>query len=434
MIRLVTFAAIIGCAAALGAAPSSQPAPDRVETLIAKLSGGTPSLRRQARDELVQIGRDAVPQLQAAAKSAADPETRSASEVVLKRIAAHDEFGPTLITLHARGSGPEIFQALGKQAGVRFAPRSPDTWPRDKPLPTISVDFDRLPFWEAVLRAGTQCGVRPTGESDPDADGRTSPGEIQLERVDPQSPRDSVGFASGPFYVYGKAFAVPQAKNRWSFRMFAITEPKLRPVFWSVPNVSAIDDKGNALTMLNMDAVAPMWGRTPGASVEFATTPGASRIARFNADTQVLTAVAMQKLELRDLAKARGTVWLWNGVRIEIEDFEQMKDGAYRLMLNLARGNLDEAHFQECYYIIESVPTQLLDANGTPLQRDAMSMSLLQMNGAPADHIRVFQTYIRHSPRDQDSKPGPASRLVWELPTQMHAYDVRVVLKDLPAT
>lgn len=432
MIRLVALLGIVCCAAALEAAPASQPAADRVETLISNLSGGTPSQRRQARDELVQIGRDAVPQLQAAAHGAPDPETRSAAEVVLRRIAAHDEFGPTLITLHARGTGPEIFQAIGKQAGVRFAPRTPNTWPRDKPMLTISVDFDRLPFWEALLRAGEQCGVRPTGESDRDADRRASSGEIQLERVEPQSPPDTVGFASGPFYVYGKAFAVPQAKNRWSFRMFAMAEPKLRPVFWSVPNVSAIDDKGNALTMLNMDAVAPMWGRTPGASVEFATAPGASRIARFNADTQVLTAVAMQKLELRDLAKARGTVWLWNGVRIEIEDFEQMKDGAYRLMLNLARGNLDESHFQECYYVIESVPTQLLDANGTPLQRDAMSMSLLQMNGAPADHIRVFQTYIRQAPRDQDPKPGPASRLLWELPTQMHAYALPVVLKDLP--
>jgi hypothetical protein len=439
VIRALALLTIVCCAATLRAAPASQPAADRVAALIGKLAGGTPSQRRQARDELVQIGRGAVPQLQAAAQSAGDPETRSAAEVILKRIAAHDEFGPTLITLHVRGTGPEIFDAIAKQAGIRFEPRANDTWPKDKPLPSISVDFDRIPFWEAVARAGEQCGVRPTGEyrhsklDDPNVEAGVEiiPGEIQLERIDAQSGRNSAATFSGPFYVYGKASAAPHAKNRLSFRMFAIAEPKLRPVFWSVPSVKATDDKGKALTMLSMDAIVPMWGRTPEVGIEFATAGPASRIAEFRADTQVLVAASTQKLEVGDLAKAKGTVWLWNGIRIEIEGFELMKDGAYRLMLNLTRGNLDEAHFQECYYVIQSVPTQLVDASDRPLLRDASSMSLPQMNGAPADHIRVFQTFIRDTLRDADPKPGPPIRLVWELPTQLHSYDVPVALKDL---
>lgn len=440
MTRALALLAIVCCTAIAEAAPASQPAVDRVDALIGKLAGGTASQRRQARDELVQIGRDAVPQLQAAARGAPDPETRSAAEVILKRIAAHDEFGPTLITLHARGTGPEIFDAIAKQAGVRIEPRANDTWPKDKPLPTISADFDRVPFWEAISRVCEQCGVRPTGEyrhsrlSDAsiEAGVEVVPGEIQLERIDPGPARNSAATFSGPFYVCGKAIKAAPGKNRCSFRMFAIAEPKLRPVFWSVPNVKATDDKQRPLTMHSMDAIVPMWGRTPEVAVEFATAGAASRIAEFRADTQVLVAASTQKFELADLAKAKGTVWLWNGIRIDIEGFELMKDGAYRLMLNLTRGNLDETHFQECYYVIQSVPTQLVDAEGKRLLRDASSMSLPQMNGAPADHIRVFQTFIRDTLRDADPKPGPPVRLVWELPTQLHSYDLPVVLKDMP--
>lgn len=430
MTRLLAVLAIACCSATTRAAPASQPAAERVQGLIEKLAGGTPSQRRQARDELAQIGPDAVPQLQAAAHSAPDPETRSAAEVVLRRIAEHGELGPTLITLHARGTGREIFDAIAKQAGVRFVPRTPQTWPPDQ-APTISVDFDRLSFWEAVQRAGEECRVRPTAGADSDSASPLVRGEIQLERIDPKAPPDRVGFASGPFYVYAKAFHTPRATNGWSFRMVALAEPKLRPVFWSIGNVNATDNNGNALRMLNMDAVVPLWGRTPEAAVEFATHPDASRIARLDVNTQILTAVDTQKFEQHDLNKARGTVWLWNGMRIEIESFDLMKDGAYRLMLNLARGGMDEAHFQECYYVVQAVPTQLFDAGGTPLLRDASSMSLLQVNGAPADHIRVLQTFIRDTQKDADPKPGPAFRLLWELPTRLHAYDLPVVLKDV---
>ena len=193
-----------------------------------------------------------------------------------------------------------------------------------------------------------------------------------------------------------------------------------------------IDDKGAEAKNARSDEVESMWGRTPEVSVDFTLSPGATRIAKFTAQTRIMTAAGTEKLQIPELDKASGTSWPWSGLRIDIEGFEELKDGSFRLMLNILRGGLDEAHFQECYYVVAAVPIQLLDRENRPLLQDAGSMSLLEMNGMPVDHIRVFRTFTRDTLFARDPKPGKPVKLVWELPNRLHAYDVPVVLTDIP--
>lgn len=421
------------------AAPATQPADASADALIRQLSSSSSSQRRHAREELARMGEAAVPRLEAAAKTAPDAQTRSDAAVVLRRIAEHNEFGPTPITLHAQGTGAELFARIAKQAGVRIEPYDLQTWPKDQPLAELSVDFDHAPFWEAVASLADRCGVRPSGAyrhspldaRDMDSGMRVVPGEIQLQRIDPRAPRQYVGAASGAFYVCAHAISDVRAADRWSIHLMAIAEPKLRPIFWSVLEPRVIDDRQREIKPLDLDGVQPMWGRTPLATVDFTAAPGTRSISRFTADSRVVVATATRKFEAPDLSKAAGTVWLWNGMRIDIEGFEELKDGSYRLMMNMVRGNMDEAHFEECYYIVQSIPTQLLDAAGRPLLQDAGSMSLLRMNGLPVDHIRVFRTFVREAEFEADPKPGNPTKLVWELPTRLHSYDVPVSLNDL---
>jgi hypothetical protein len=440
MIKLILALAIVGCTSLSAAVPATQPTGESVDTLIKQLGSGSSSERRRARDELVRLGEATLPHLQAAAQNATDSETRSGIEVVLKRLAERNEYGPTLITLHARGAGPELFDAIGKQSGVRFTPFDKDTWPVGQPDPAVSVDFDHTPFWDAVSMLAQRCGVRPTGEyrhsSLDAAEFESGPqviaGEVQLKRFDPQPPREYAGAASGAFYVYAHALTVPRARDRWALRMSAIAEPKLTPVFWSVIKTHVIDDKGVEAKNPQSTEVESMWGRTPEVSVDFTLSPGATRIAKFTAETRVMASAATEKLQIPELAKAAGTSWPWSGLRIDIEGFEELKDGSFRLMLNIIRGGLDEAHFQECYYVVASVPIQLLDRENRPLLQDAGSMSLLEMNGMPVDHIRVFRTFTRDTLFAKDPRPRKPVKLVWELPSRLHAYDVPVLLTDIP--
>ena len=440
MIRWILSVLLVACPTLSAAAPASQPADGAaIDSLIRQLSSGSSSERRRARDELVRLGESALPQLEAAARTATDSETRSGIEVVLKRISEHNEYGPTLVTLHARGTGPQLFDALGKQAGVRFAPYDKDAWPAGQ-LESFSADFEKAPLWDVIAAFSERAGVRPTGEyrhspidaADLEDGPQVVPGEIQLKRLDPRLPHGYAGSASGAFYVYARALTIPRAKNRWSLRMSAIAEPKLRPVFWSVIKAHVTDDKGVEAKDVRAEDVEGMWGRTPEVSVDFAMSPGATRIAKFTADTRVMTAAATEKLRIPELAKATGTSWPWSGLRIDIEGFEELKDGSFRLMLNIIRGGLDEAHFQECYYSVAAVPIQLLDEQNRPLLQDAGSMSLLEMNGMPVDHIRVFRTFTRDTLYSGDPKPGKPVKLEWELPTKLHAYNVPVVLTDIP--
>src|SRR5882672_12924879 len=70
---------------ALGAGPTTAPAPQEVDALIAQLGHDDFKIREDASGKLAKIGKPAIPSLRQATKNG-DPEVQSRAEMIIKRI------------------------------------------------------------------------------------------------------------------------------------------------------------------------------------------------------------------------------------------------------------------------------------------------------------------------------------------------------------
>lgn len=445
-------------------AEQSEPPPEAV-ALLRKLDHPEYAQREQAEKDLLALA-IAQPQLQewisGLARSEPSPEVRTRLASVVAKLKEHRLLGATMVTLHVKDVHPrELINELARQAGVRF-----EYWPQDPwegggaTGGKVSLDLERVAFWEAMGRVSETTGLRPM-EQQPGP-----PGAIVL------SPH-AEQFGVWPTHHYG-AFAVqlrrlhrdqnanvelgvgPDGKiagnsvysSTLALELRLLVEPKVR-LTGSVAQPSldeAIDEQG-------VNLIIPAEGRrfggrtgwsnpTSGWSVQTsfpldAKAASKSRsIARLRGRMEAEVATEIVKLEVKvsDLVDLRrlkpqepftlSKRYRAGPYEIELTTLRRSEDGSIHIDFTIIpqRGTPNE--LQEDWARMQSLGNalRLEDAAGREWASAGGGQS---WDGNAAQASRSFQ-------RSAGDNIGPPERFVWEVPAKVMMLSIPFEFTDIP--
>jgi hypothetical protein len=261
------------------------------QALVEQLGSPRYADRQSAAKALEQIGRQAVPALQAA-RDSRDMEIRTRAAVLLQKVEGALLTQPTLIWLDFKETPlSEVAASLSQRAGMKIS-LIPENLPRWKQERVNLQVPEPLPFWKAIDRLCVAASL----QSDLELRGFSTQGEPTLALTDRITRPVHPVFDHGPFRIslvglefqrhIGFAVASPPARGRFgsrpaplkdqappqpravtsvqcSVQLQVSAEPRLSLSQTGVPQLlEARDDRGNSL--LTPSAASPVIFRSAG--------------------------------------------------------------------------------------------------------------------------------------------------------------------------
>jgi hypothetical protein len=349
---------------------------------------------------------------------------------------------PAAITLHVRDMpARKLIDDLAKQAGAAIPVFPPDLLEQN-PLPPVTLDVDRQPFWTALEEIGRKTGLEPIASPD-----------------DPY-PRLLLGLAGGGFWQEPHAVGGPlvifaneiernhsvelrrstpgEFERRVTVNLTAFAEPGLR-ILSASPGVkvtAALDEAGHRLNPTPGDPEAPDFSpaSNPGnglyawnlAVVLDAPPAGARSIATLAGVTHVRVQTGSERVEIDAVMKQRNLTRTVAGVPFTIKSLKKV-DIEYLLQLSLRREKKREVEWQNLHGSIYNGRMALYDDKGRLVAGRATE------NGGDYGDRKIESTlrFVRE-PGVSDPKAGEPYKLVWLAPTQSKDLTVPFELVDLP--
>lgn len=349
---------------------------------------------------------------------------------------------PATVTVHVRDVPVrQALDQLAKQAGA-VLPLSPPELFDQNPLPPVTLEIDRQPFWVALEEFGRKTHLEPLASPD-----------------DPY-PRLVLGLGNGGFWAEPHAVGGPlvifanevernhsvelrrrspgEFERRITVGLTAFAEPGLR-VLSASPGVKvteAVDEAGRRLTPTAGDPEAPDFSpaSNPGnglytwnlAVVLDAPAAGAKSIAKLAGVTYVRIQTGSERLEIDDVMRQRNVTRTVAGVPFTVKSLKKV-DIEYLLQISLRREKAREVEWQNLHGSIYNGRMALYDAKGRLVAARANE------NGGDYGDRRIESTlrFVRE-PGISDPEAGEPYKLVWLAPTQSKDLPVPFELKDLP--
>jgi hypothetical protein len=430
-------------------APVSAEVAARVETLLQQLGHENWLVRQTAQDELVLLGAEARPRIEALLRETSDEEIRTRLEAALQQMEENRVTGTTLVTLHAAGLHPRtIFNELARQSHARFRTVPADLW-ESRQWPPLDCDAERQPFWTVMKDLCDRAGVAPAGGG--------SDGLLVLAatgpRAGPAAPASARGverawgsaptLVSGPFLVavsnisrsHHVDLAAPKNVTRDVRLVISVyPEPKLR-ILQGAPAAritEAIDDKGNSiLSSTNFSTYMQTrsdWVWNLNAALRPHPQTG-NRIALLKGSGRFIVQTRSDSAEVDGVMSARGQTRAIGGRRFTLKELRRGPDGeSYVAALTLYRAGWtqNEWNYMGSY---NNNTFRLLDAQGRPLARVYTPPEA----GGSAAKTEISVTFRRHNTEVPGGElAGEPAKLVWEVPTETRELPVEFEFKDLP--
>jgi hypothetical protein len=399
-----------------------------LDDLLKQLQSDTWATRRHAADRIELLGEPARPTLERRLKATSDPELTQALRVLINRLNAALQYGPTLVTLHLdKVPAHEALAALASQAKVSFEP-APETFWKNADEPRVTLNCTKEPFWSCFQQTCAQARLRIT---------KSSPGQpILIATADPKLP-PAPYVVAGPFL-----FTVKQVTNTRVVTFEGPNDPNARPgcqvslVTWAEPKMAttnwAIDPPQEVVT--DTETIASVnamnfynRGGQVGSGFPGAISCGkdltGTRIIRLRSAAQFTLIDRMEKFEVPNVLAVRKAERTVDGYVVQLKDVNKMADDHYAFTVEISRGNHSIAEFAAYQRVVDRWRAKLIDADGKALTFNGGS------GRSNPDMISQTSTVTRSGPA---GKVGEPTKFVWEIPAHLKTLSFPVEFKDLP--
>jgi hypothetical protein len=349
---------------------------------------------------------------------------------------------PAEITLHLKAAPARAgLDQFADQAGAPLPLVAADLLEKN-PLPPITLDVDRQPFWRAMETFSKATGIEP------------------LANPEDPYPRFTLTLGAGAFWAEPHAVAGPvvvfandvtrtqtaelgkkrhKIERELSVNLTAFVEPGLRVLAVSTGArlKSAVDERGQSLKpgpdgqAADDDEIDrnPQQGvYTWPITMELGCPADVGRrIARLTGTLNLRVQTAGERVEVDDVLKARGVQrTVAGGAAFTFKNLKQAGED-YHLSFTLLRGKLPPARWQDLHHSAYQGQMILLDAQG----RVVCGRAAEQGGDYGANKIEATIRFFKE-PTITDPNAGPPAKLVWVAPTRSVVMPVEFELRDLP--
>jgi hypothetical protein len=345
---------------------------------------------------------------------------------------AEEAIPPTLVTVQIKdGVAQEVFADLYKQAGLPLEAMPANLWEDGEMQKPVSLNVEKVPFWEAMRQASEKTGVCVQPAFDP--------AKPYVLARDAGGWSKKPAFVSGPFLVVANGisgnrnldYGTPQAAASLGVSMTVYVEPKLRlgSIQMALKVSEAVDEEGRSL-LLPAAAGAPRFlaGFTwhghqwsPSASLQWPAN-GARKIARLKG---TLGATVITKSEVWEIADPLSGAESSKTIGKATYTFHGMKQDErrtatveiYTATLSFKRepGNGQDNGGLDGGAALQGA--QLVDAAG----------KTLKSNGIQIVGKEVTLSFVA-----PPQALGDPAKLIVDIPTETRAVEIPVEFKDLP--
>ncbi len=249
----------LGCALVLGqsADAPSESLKDEVTKLTRQLNSPLLASREDAQQKLIALGPGVLEFLPVPTERTSAEEKQRLGQIrdKLQRAQAEASMKATLVTLQGEMKLSEVLAALQKQTGNTVVDQR-EQLDQQGGDPKIKVDFQQLPFWQALDQLMDQTGLTVYPYIEQDAVGFQNRPEGDLPRT-----KRPVSY-SGAFRLEGmELLAKRNLRNSEDRRLQLMVEvawePRLDPITIQqrLSDIKAIDDAGNAVELEDSQSV-----------------------------------------------------------------------------------------------------------------------------------------------------------------------------------
>ncbi len=405
----------------------------QVAALVPRLDGGTWKERDAAEAALVALGPDAEAALRKAVDSSTRPEVRLRVEGILAQLESQRRTGPSLVTLHVKGVPMKsAFEEVFRQCNADLAVYPPNLL--DQGGSTVTVDFDRTPFWAAMKELCEKTGLnvrhvyesqRPTlirdgGQMAPMAGPAVIAGPAILTAAG-ISGSLNVNFANPP---------AARAARSGSLSLQLLLEPWAHTTGGGI-EVETLEDENGKSLLLTGDA-AQRATNQPGllqfeapfhwnAQVPIALPDGSKRIKRFAGKLHLSLHAKTEHVSIENVLKAEPVVRTVGNYRFRFESVRGAGDN-YTVQLTMFRDGLGQAEWKWFAYPYGRI--RLQDAAGHDLSPSGGG------GGNDGKEAQFQMTFARHNAAGVAI--GEPARFAWDLPAEVRELIVPFTFTDLP--
>jgi hypothetical protein len=306
----------------------------RVGRLVRQLDAPELNRRNVAEQELVQLGPDILRLLPQTGK-ASRPEVKlrlTRVRLKLQQAQAAASLQPSRVTLHGDALPlSKILAAIQEQTGNKIVDARPQATGQI-PDPKLKVDFDEVPFWQALDQVLDRAGltIYPFGDD--------HAARVVLAGAGEASRSGRASYA-GPFRFEVTGVVAQRDLRRAANRVLRLElevawEPRLRPIAFQqrLADVKAIDDRGQPLEVRSAqaDLEVPV---EPGPVAKVLGIPLAlpprevRKIVRLQGTLDALVPGSPESFRFQDLAKAKNVQKRIGGATVLLEQVRKTDKG-----------------------------------------------------------------------------------------------------------
>jgi hypothetical protein len=393
--------------------------PPEIAALIAKLGDTDFTVRETAQAALVKMGAGIDPILRQTANDASDPEIRQRAAAAIYEIAENIANEPAYITLHVKNEDPQVVaREISRQGNVPISANDPQMWTRLAKQHRVTLDLDRVPFWDAMIAFCNQADCQPGLWGN----GRT----LQLFEGKQGSLLAGKGKDCGrvivtpmsAFHNENINYASGNISRNDMLTLAVYADPKLRILNYdSMPLMDLIEDEkhNSLLGPIQQTGIGSAQGLIFQVNIPLQYPPNVgTKIARLKGNLEMLTATKTATVEFDDLAKSVGTKKTSASRTVELKEFAV--DGNHNARVHLVFSRTPVQNFgMDDFNQIRDIT--ITDSDGNVMQSSGGSMG---GNNQQIDWQQNFQV-----------KPGAKLNLTWQFPTEMKELEIPFELDDL---